>query len=153
MIFYSCFIGFWLYVDPLSPSFGFNIDPLGKKNYFPFSSRRQITFIRLREMNILKTVVNHSIVCFETEFQNLWYKVTTDSHKVTFSPTFSLSPKPEIFRGNRLWLGARMTNSITVLYSNTSSQFANAIHFPELHKTCCVVNSLSQLLCKFADYF
>ena len=109
MIFYSCFIGFWLYVDPLSPSFGFNIDPLGKKNYFPFSSRRQITFIRLREMNILKTVVNHSIMCFETEFQNLWYKVTTDSHKVTFSPTFSLSPKTEIFRGNLLWLGARMT--------------------------------------------
>lgn len=77
---------------------------------------------------MLKTVVNNSIVCFETEFQNLWYKVTTDSHTVTFSPTFSLSPKTEILRGNLLSLGARMTNAITVLYLNTSSQFGNAIH-------------------------
>ena len=29
-------MGFWLYVDPLPPSFGFNIDPLGKKIIFHF---------------------------------------------------------------------------------------------------------------------
>ena len=46
--------------------------------------------------------MNNSMVCFETEFQNLWYKITTDSHKMTFSPTFSLSPKTEILRGKLL---------------------------------------------------